>query len=161
MTAPETTSTRADAARGADASVARTPPRSVQVTAVAAFVGVLIALAGVGYVAMPLRTPTQDCGTAATFLIDGRVNVFANPQDPPAGASSTDVQANNEKPCQERAADRALPGAALILAGTLVALGALVFEFFTRLQLSRRTRDALMVAQFGPAEPSGPAAAHE
>lgn len=153
MTAPETT--RADAAPAADASAATRRPRSLQVTAVAGFVGVLIALAGIGYVAMPLRTPIQDCGTAATFLVDGRVNVFANPQDPPAGASSTDVQANNDEPCQERAADRALPGAAAILAGTLLALGALVLEFFTRLRLSRRTRDALMVAQFAPAEPSG------
>lgn len=125
-------------------------PRTIQITAIAALAGVLVALAALAYVATPLRTPIQDCGTAATFLLDGRVNVFANPDDPPAGATGADVQANNETPCQERAANRALPGAVVIFAGTLVALGALLVEFFVRLRLSRRTREALLGAQVRP-----------
>lgn len=150
MTAPEATSTPSGVGSTVDASAGAPRPRSLQVTAVAAFVGVLLAVAGIAYVATPLRTPIQDCGTAATFLIDGRVNNFANPDDPPAGATSEDVRANNDTPCQERAASRALPGALVILAGTLLALGALIFEFFARLRLSRRTRAALMAAELSP-----------
>lgn len=149
MTAPQSTPPRADAAL----TLAST--RTLRITAIAGFVGVLIALGGIAYVAMPLQTPLQDCGTAATFLVDGRVNAFGDPANPPPGATSEDVQANNAQPCQERAANRALPGAVVILAGTLIALGALVVEFFARLRLSRRARTTPATAQVagvGPAD---------
>ena len=124
------------------------PPRPtiLRVTAIVALIGVLVAVAAIIYAGRPLRTPTQDCGTAATFLIDGRVNVFLDPARPPEGVTAKDIAANAARPCQERAADRALPAGIATVAGTLVALVALAVEFFVRLRLHRRPHPRPVVA---------------
>ncbi len=112
--------------------------RAVRATAVIALLGVLVALAGAALAALPLRTPTQDCGTALTFLLDGRMNQFVDPASPPAGTTRAEAEANNAEPCQERAANRARPAGALLVGGTLVALVALAVEVVVRLSAHRR-----------------------
>lgn len=118
------------------------PPGSttVRVTALVALLGVLVAVGAVGWGGWPLRTPTQDCGTAATFLIGGRVNQFVDPSNPPDGITPAEARANNQEPCQERAGNRALPAGVVLVSGTLIALLALIVEFFVRLRLARRGR---------------------
>lgn len=123
-----------------DASSAAVPPRPaiLRATPVIALVGVLLALAGLGWSARPLRTPTQDCGTAFAFLLTGRIDVLVDPQNPPAGVTRAEAEANNRRPCQERAAARAVPALIALLSGVLLALLALVVEVGTRLRLHRR-----------------------
>lgn len=90
-------------------------------TPVLATIGVLVALFGLAWGTRPLETPTQDCGTAFSFLLDGRVDQFVDPSNPPEGISPEAAQANNDRPCQERAAGHSRPAAALLVGGTLVA----------------------------------------
>lgn len=125
-------------------STAARPPGSttVRITAVLALLGVLVAVGALVVATRPLSTPTQDCGTAATFLIEGRVNQFVDPTNPPAGIMPDEARANNEEPCQERAGNRALPTGIVLVSGALVALLALIVEFFVRLRLTRRGRQA-------------------
>lgn len=110
---------------------------AVRVTAAVALVGVLVAVAGLASAARPLRSPTQDCGTALTYLTQGRVDEFVDPADPPTGATRAEAEANNAHPCQERAADRALPAGIAVVGGTAVALGAAVVEGVLRFRLAR------------------------
>ena len=91
------------------------------VTVVVATVGVLIALVGLVWGTRPLATPTQDCGTAFSFLLEGRIDVFVDPADPPAGVTPSEAEANNAEPCQERSADRAKPAAGVVVGGTVLA----------------------------------------
>ncbi len=111
--------------------------RLVRATAVVALVGVLVALVGVGLGLLPLATPTQDCGTAATFLLQGRVNEYVDPADPPTGITSAQAEANDAEPCQERAGNRALPAGALVVGGTAVAVAAVLVESVARFRLHR------------------------
>ena len=135
----------------------------VRATAVVGFVGVLVALAGVALGLRPLSTPTQDCGTAASFLLRGRVNVYVDPANPPEGTTRAEAEANNAEPCQERAANRAKPAGALVVGGTLVGIVALLVEWVVRLRLHRaanRRLAAESVDEVGapsPPTPSTPA----
>jgi hypothetical protein len=136
---PEST---APVATAETADTPQTPPREpgarvVRVTAVVALVGVLLALVGLGLGLQPLATPTQDCGTAATFLLQGRVNEYVNPADPPPGITRAEAEANNAEPCQERAGNRALPAGALLVGGTLLAAVAVLVEAAVRFRLHR------------------------
>lgn len=100
------------------------PPRARRlpiVTVIVATVGVVVALVGLAWGTRPLATETQDCGTAFSFLLDGEVDIYVNPETPPPGITPAEAAANNARPCQERAADRALPAGGLVLAGTLTA----------------------------------------
>ncbi len=106
--------------------------RLAAVTVVVATVGVVIALIGVVWGTRPLQTPTQDCGTAFSFLLDGRLNVFVDPNDPPSGVTPADAEANNQEPCQERAANRARPAGALAVGGTLLATAAAAVDVSAR-----------------------------
>lgn len=112
--------------------------RTVRVTAVVAFVGVLLALLGLGLSARPLATPTQDCGTAFTFLVTGQLDQFVDPANPPEGVTEAEAEANNAEPCQERAAARAVPAGALVIGGTLLGLAALLAESTVRFVAARR-----------------------
>ena len=112
--------------------------RVVRVTSLVAFLGILLAVAGLVLAAQPLHTETQNCGTAGSFLLDGRVNEFVDPTQPPAGITSAEAKANNAEPCQERAANRAWPAGILVVAGTLVALLSLTGEFMVRAVAGRR-----------------------
>jgi hypothetical protein len=89
---------------------------------------VLVALLGLAVMARPVETPTQDCGSGIVFLLDGRTNEFVDPADPPSGATAEDATANNERPCRERVAASARPGAVMLGTGLLVALAAVVVE---------------------------------
>ncbi len=125
--------------------------RAVRVTAIVALVGVLLALLGLGIGALPLQTQTQDCGTAASFLLDGRLNQLVDPANPPKAVTAAEAKANNAKPCQERAANRAWPAGILVVGGTLLALVALVVEVTIRVIVGRRLTTATAVAPPGPA----------
>lgn len=106
----------------ADAPSARRRRALARTTAIAALVGAIAVVVGVALASRPVRTPLQDCGAAAAFLLDGRTNVYADPDEPPAGLTPAEVRANNDEPCQERAANRARPAAVLVSAG-VVAIG--------------------------------------
>lgn len=111
--------------------------RRLQVTAAVATLGVVVALVGLGLSARPLATPTQDCGTALTFLAAGRVDEFVDPGNPPEGVTRAEAEANNDEPCQERAADRAVPAGLAVVGGTAVGLLAAGVEGLLRLRLGR------------------------
>ncbi len=102
------------------------------ITVLVATVGVLVAIAGVVWGTRPLSTPTQDCGTSFSFLLAGRVDVYVDPANPPAGVSASEAEANNQEPCQERSADRARPAGALVVGGTLVGAAAAAVDLGTR-----------------------------
>lgn len=110
------------------------PPRTglLRVAPMVAIVGILVAVIGVGLVLRPLSTPTQDCGTALTFLLDGEPNQWVDVNDPPDGVTPEQAQANNDHPCQERAANQARPAAVLVAGGTLAALLAAIAEITAR-----------------------------
>jgi hypothetical protein len=112
--------------------------RAVQITAITALAGVVAALVGLALVARPLRTPTQDCGTALTFLVSGGVNEYVDPSNPPEGITAADAEDNNADPCQERAGDRALPALLLVVGGTAIGVGALIAEWSLRDRMRRR-----------------------
>jgi hypothetical protein len=99
---------------------------------VVATIGAVVALVGIVVMLRPVSTPVQDCGTALGFLLDGGVNEFADPANPPAGLTAAQVTANNTRPCRERVADTARPGLALFLAGTLTATAAAITEVSVR-----------------------------
>jgi len=108
------------------------------VTAISGFLGILLALGGVAWLARPLATPTQDCGTAFSFLSEGKLNVYVDPANPPKGITAAEAEANNAKPCQALAGDRARPAAGLVMIGTASALLAAIVELAAR---TRRRRD--------------------
>jgi hypothetical protein len=110
-----------------DAQVTRRPLLHT-VTLVVAMVGVVVAGAGLVWGTRPLATPTQDCGTSFSFLLDGRLNEYVDPDNPPSGTTASEAKANNNDPCQERAANQARPAAWLVMGGTLVALVAALIE---------------------------------
>ena len=111
--------------------------RTVRTTALVAFVAIVIALLGMVALTRPLKTPTQDCGTPISFLTRGKQNVFVDPSSPPKGITKAEAEANNDQPCQERAFNRALPAGIVVVAGTFVALIALVVEFVVRYRYGR------------------------
>ncbi len=111
-----------------------------------ATVGVIVAIVGLVALARPVETPVQDCGTAIGFLLDGRVNVYANPAAPPEGLTAEEVTANNERPCRVRVAATARPGAILVAAGVAAAVIALVSEVTARILLRRRRHRAGLAA---------------
>lgn len=117
------------------------PPISLRITATIGFVGLLIALTGLFLLSRPVRTPTQDCGTVGAFLLDGRTNRLVDPNDPPPGVTEDQARDNNAHPCQERAANRARPAAAALVAGTSITIVAGLTEvgFRWRLRTRRRT----------------------
>lgn len=112
------------------------PPESgrrlPRITAAVALVGLLIALGGVFWATRPVRTPMQDCGAAAAFLLDGRVEVRGDPANPPEGVTKAEVEDNNASPCQERSANRARPAAFAMVGGLLLVLVAAAFEGIAR-----------------------------
>ena len=114
--------------------------RTAARTAGVAFVGIVVALAGLVQLVRPLATPVQDCGTAAGFLLHGRPNLYVDPADPPKGVTAAEAEANNALPCQERAANRARPAATAIVVGCLVAVAALLLEWLLRLRWARADR---------------------
>ena len=134
------------------------PPgrRAVKITAIIALIGVVVSILALVYASLPLRTPTQDCGTAASFLIDGRVNEFPDPNDLPTGVTIDDVDGNARNPCQERAGNRALPAGIVFLLGLVIALGAAAVEFFVRLRLARRARTRALALAAAPPPPPPP-----
>jgi hypothetical protein len=117
-----------------------------RITAAAALAGVIVALLGLAVVALPLRTPVQDCGTAASFLLAGRLNTLVDEADPPKGTSRAEARDNNDDPCQERAADRALPAAVAVALGILLGVAAGLTEATARLHWRRVDRAAWLGA---------------
>ena len=122
-------------------------------TAPLATVGVLAAVLGLAILAVPVRTPLQDCGTSFAFLIDGRTDVYGDPTDPPGGATKADVESNNAKACRARVADRAKPAAFLIPGGVLLAVVAAIAEVVIR--LSRAPRRPRSTPPGPPNSPNG------
>lgn len=125
-------------------------PTPLRITAGLAIVGVLLAAFGLYRATRTVETPVQDCGVAAAFILDGRVNEFADPDEPPAGLTAAQVRDNNDDPCQERAADQAGPGALLIVTGTAVGLGAVVVEALFRWRWRRRRQRPVQEAGSPP-----------
>jgi len=107
----------------------------------------VLAAVGLFVATRTVRTPLQDCGAAAAFLLDGRVDVVGDPDAPPAGATRADVVDNNGRRCQERAADQARPGALLILVGTGLGLAAAGAEALVRWRWRRRRRRPVELAR--------------
>lgn len=116
--------------------------RLARVTPAVAVAGVVLALVGLAVAFAPLRTPVQDCGTAGTFLLDGRVDVAVDVAHPPKGVTRAEARSHAADPCQERAADRARPAAMAIFAGTLAGLAAAAVEVLARLRWHRRAATA-------------------
>jgi hypothetical protein len=108
------------------------PTRLQRTTALVAAIGVVVALVGLGLLARPVSTPTQDCGATLLFLLDGRTNEFIDPNDPPTGVTPEEAVANNERPCRDRVADAARTPVVLVAAGLASALGALLVEVAAR-----------------------------
>lgn len=118
-----------------DAAMAPTQPAPtglLRATAIAATVGVVVALVGLGLLLRPVETPTQDCGTSLTFLLEGRVDEFVSETDPPAGISAAEAKDNNTQPCRERVADQTAPAAVLLVAGMGSAVLAAIIEMTVR-----------------------------
>lgn len=133
-----------------------TPPRrptTVTVTAWVALAGLVVAFIGIAVLLRPLSTPIQDCGTAAGFLLDGRADQVANPNDPPAGTTKADVLDNNAKRCQERAANRARPAGVAVVGGTLIGLVAVLVEAGVRWRWRTKVRSAQLSGSAPPADP--------
>lgn len=107
-------------------------PRLHAITVLVATLGVLVAVAGLFMGTRPLSTPTQDCGTSFSFLLDGRVNRYVDPSSPPEGITAGEAESNNDEPCQERAADRARPAGALVVGGTIAAAAAAIVDLSVR-----------------------------
>lgn len=144
----------------AQAATAPAPHGLLAATAVIATVGVVVALLGLALVFRTVSTPTQDCGTAIGFLLDGRVNVFVSEDDPPAGITPAEAKANNAEPCRERVADATKPAAILFGAGMVAAIGAAVVEMTVRCRgwlQRRRARRAAATAAEGGSRDSAPA----
>lgn len=133
-------------------------PRVARVTAGVAAASVVLALIGLVVVTRTVRTPLQDCGVAAAYLLDGRVDQFANPDEPPTGLTRAEVLDNNTDPCRERAANQARPGLLLIAIGLVVGLVATFVEIMARWRW-RRERRAAAVDAATPPGPDGPAPA--
>ena len=114
----------------------------MKVTAIVATIGVVVALVGLLSLLRPVSTPTQDCGTVAGFLLDGRSNVYIDPNDLPKGVTAAEAKANNAHPCRERVADQTKPGAVVLLGGLTVAVGAALVEMTARGLAWRRRRRA-------------------
>jgi hypothetical protein len=125
---------------GPAAAAPRPPrPRLLDVTAIVAALGVLAALAGVIVLALPVRSPLQDCGSTFSFLYDGRTDTLGDPANPPKGATKADVEATNARPCRPRVAARAKVAAILLLGGLAVAFGSIIVEVGARIVLRRRS----------------------
>lgn len=151
-----------------DADVEAAPPPQggrdrapLRVPAVVTVVGLVVAAVGAVIGFWPLSTPTQDCGTAASFMIQGRVNVFVNPDNPPEGITPDEARANNAEPCQERAANRGLIALALVVGGALAGVVSVITEatirLRSRLRWRRLHRTSPPVAVFSdPAAPPRP-----
>lgn len=106
--------------------------RLVTVTAAIALAGVAIAGLGMVLGLRPVQTPTQECGSAFGFILDGRVNQYVDVRNLPPGVSRSAALSNNETPCQERAANRARPAGILVVGGGLVGLAAAAVEALVR-----------------------------
>ncbi|WP_426574965.1 hypothetical protein [Aquihabitans sp. McL0605] len=119
------------------------PTGLLRATAVVAFVGVIAAVLGFGLLLRSVSTPTQDCGTVIGFILDGRVNVFVDPADPPKGVTAAEAKANNDRPCRERVADQAKAPAIMLVSGLGIAFVAALVEVTHRSFLWRRRRRAL------------------
>ncbi len=119
-------------------------------TAAVATVAVVAVMAGLVILAVPVRSPLQDCGTSFAFLLNGRIDLYGDPANPPKGATRADVEATNAKPCRPRVADRAKPAAVLIIGGLLIALAAALVEVVARWGDRRRRRPTAL------AEPAAP-----
>lgn len=118
------------------------PTGILRATAIIATIGVVVALLGLGLMFLPVQTPTQDCGTAIGFLLDGRVNELVSPTDPPKGTTPAEAKANNANPCRSRVADRTKPAAVLFGAGLVAAVGAAGTEIGIRTTWWLRRRRA-------------------
>ena len=118
------------------------PTRLQRTTAIVATIGVAVALIGLVTMLRPVQTPLQDCGTTLTFLLDGRVNEFGDPNDPPKGLTADEVTANNDRPCRVRVGAQAKPAGVLIAGGIVAAVGAGATEITARMVAwRRRVRD--------------------
>ena len=131
--------------------------RVARVVGAVAFGAIIIALLGVALLLRPLATPVQDCGTAASFLLRGGANQYADPDRPPKGVTRDEALANNANPCQEQAANRARPAMVLVLGGVLTAVVALVVEWVLRIRWHRAdtrrpTSEGDAASADGPAE---------
>lgn len=99
---------------------------------------------------LPVRVPeVQDCGTAAGFLLDGRIDTVPDAEGRilDAGGSvvtlADDVaETARRAPCSSRVADRAVPAAVLVATSTLLGLVALSVESFVVRPRRRRARAA-------------------
>ncbi len=129
--------------------------RTVRTTAIVAFVGLVVALLALGYASLPLRTPTQDCGTALAFLLEGRSNELVDPNAPGDGFTTEEAVANSTRPCQERAAGRARRAGLPFLGGIMAASTAFMVEQVVRYRFRARARRAWLVA-VGPPLPPPP-----
>ena len=129
---------------------ARAGNRLLSVTVVVATLGVVVALIGVGWLLRPLSSPTQDCGTAWSFLATGQTNIFVDPTNPPKGITGAEATANNANPCQARAGERAKPAGALVVGGTLLALAAAVVDGIVRFRRHRRRGWSSVSAALNP-----------
>lgn len=108
------------------------PTGVLRATAVVATLGVVVALLGLGLLLRPVTTPLQDCGTTLRFLLDGGVNEYANPDEPPRGLTADEVRSNNERPCRVRVADAAQVPLVMFAAGLVVSTAAAVAELSVR-----------------------------
>lgn len=125
--------TSAAAPAPASPTAPKPAPRGLlRATAIVATIGVVIALLGFGLLLRPVSTPVQQCGTSLAFLLDGRVNVYADPAHPPRGLTKDEVTDNNEKPCRQRVADQSKPAGILLVSGLTVAVIAALVELTVR-----------------------------
>lgn len=111
-----------------------TPARTgiLRATALVATVAVVLALVGIGLLLLPVSTPAVDCGTAYSYLADGRFDRPVDPAAPPEGVTAAEAEANNAEPCHDRVVAKARPAGLMIVGGTLVGLIVVVAEGVVR-----------------------------
>lgn len=136
----------------APARAANRPPRWAPIVAC---LGLVLAAAGFVIGLQPLDTPVQDCGTAFGFLLDGRIDVIADPAAPPNGLRADQVEAANANRCQERAGNRARPALTMIVVGVAIGLTAASGEAIWRRVIHSRARRASRTLGTTAVTPSG------
>lgn len=114
--------------------------RTVRATSWIAAVATLVAMLGLVGLMRPVSTPTQDCGLAGAFLLDGRTNTLVDPTDPPPGVTAAEAEDNNERPCRTRVIEVARVPALAVVVGTGVGLLAGLVEVVVRLSARQRAR---------------------
>jgi len=132
---------------------AERPPAQRLAAGLAAVAVALYAVAAVLF-ALPVESPIQDCGAPGAYLLSGRIDLVPDARgrvfvDGELVALEANVaDAVRRSSCGDRVAARAVPAGALLVAGFVIGVTALLIEMVSLI----RHRPRRLVAP-GPVEP--------